>query len=194
MITLKKFWESRRTFVTLASLVMAAAALVLVSDVRSRVSSQRELTLWNIYRGEYAGYNVEIDEAAYSDNSYQRIVHLIPIDNEGKGFGYRSITGHNYRDIWQKSATWDRMFLCGYPTDNNGCNAVRFHRAGGARTWEPCPADSGKLEPFGDEVVASSLVKLDAAMSAIYNPAHRVSTLEQGRQKHPVVNKRQTSS
>lgn len=131
------------------------------------------LQVWNIYRGEVGEYSVEIDESNYG-RGLKRIVHLYP-----KGApSWVSITGHDYND----DKEWDRVFRSGYPEQSNGANAVLHTRSGWK--WEPCPADKDRVKPFTEEEIDFAIGELDKAMAEVYNIEHRVSTLEEWREKH----------
>ncbi len=47
--------------------------------------------------------------------------------------------------------TWDRIFICGYPTNKYGANSVTFRNS--KWEWNPCPSDEGKLEPFSSSII-----------------------------------------
>jgi hypothetical protein len=134
---------------------------------------------WNLYNGVYAAYNVNIDESQYKGEFKFRMIHLVP---QGGLFSDKNlpnpqaITGHDLDGDGQ----FDRVFIC---SAGGGFNSVLF-TGNGDRVWEPCLADKNKVQPFTEQQVISAQAMLYAAMSEVYNTAHRTSTLESWRAKY----------
>lgn len=82
-------------------------------------------------------------------------LHFIPAKDNTF---FRDSTIFTSISVWDYNAdgNWDKMFICGYPNDANGCNAIVFNgelEDWKKWEWDPCPADKG-MKPFDGNTVA----------------------------------------
>jgi len=88
------------------------------------------------------------------DTVTTRSLRLIPAKNNtffGDSTTFTDISVWDYTT----DGKWDKMFLCGYPNDANGCNAILFNgelQDWRQWEWDPCPADEN-MKPFDGAVV-----------------------------------------
>ena len=136
---------------------------------------KKGLTKWDEYRGKIPNYRVLVEETR-EDGRLRRRAHLDAIKD---GTVPHGVTGFDYDNDWE----WDEMFI--QETDKHGCNGTRLSRDRygniSGRTWEPCNADKGKVEPFTDRQLSQAEALLDAGVEAVVKPENRVDKLQKYR-------------
>jgi hypothetical protein len=169
------------------SILFAIFIVMVYLKVHNLSARERGLTEWNIYQGEYAGYNVEINEEK-TDGQWLRMVHLTR-----KGDSLSVISGHTYDRL--TSDNWSSVFLCGNENVGlsggithgyHGCNSMEFDRHGNGR-WEPCFGDKDAQVDFTvvNEKIALARITLNRAVKDVYNEEHRIQTLESFKARNP---------
>jgi len=94
--------------------IVAGLAVTGLIAIREQPQNDGKPLAWNVYCGEFGGFEITIEEFLYYDQEAFRVVALHPI---GKPT-YVSITGYYVGDEPMKLA---QMFSCGMPNEENDC-------------------------------------------------------------------------
>jgi len=145
---------------------VAAVGLHATFDKFSNSTKSDSKRVWVQYEGYYDDYKVRIDDEI-QDSNHRRLVHLDAIDKDKVPYG---VTGHDYDgDDNLNYNMWESIFI--RETSSNGYNEAIFNESG-TWTYDPCPADKGRVPRFTYEQIRQAKSMLQRAMTEVYNKDH----------------------
>lgn len=140
-------------------LLLCWGSVTVLQWKRHRASSRQIAHKENaMYISADSGYYAKLETTTYlygdGDTITTRSLSLTPAHTNTF---FVDSTGFQEIRVWdvENDGKWDRVFLCGYPTQDYGCNSIILKKGNWSDwTYEPCGYDEKKPTPFTERVIA----------------------------------------